>query len=106
MRETIHRVLAAEDEAKRLVETAREEGEAHLADCRRQAESLAADAGREVRLASAALLEAAAVEARREREELIRQASVEIAGTLRLDEVLARQAVDAIVQCVCGRGRS
>ncbi len=106
MRETIHRVLAAEDEAKRLVETTREEGEDHLAECRRQAEALAADADREVRLASAALLEAAADEARREREELIRQASAEIAATLRLDEALARRAVDAIVECVCGRGRS
>jgi vacuolar-type H+-ATPase subunit H len=106
MRETIHRVLAAEDEARRLVEVARGEGEAHLADCRRRAEELAADARREARLAGAALLEAVAEAARREREERLRVASAEIAAAVRLDEVVARRAVDAIVRCVCGRGRA
>ena len=83
MRETIQRVMATEDAAMRLVAAAREEGEA---------------------LEAEGILTAAVEEARREKEERIRQASAEIEATIRLDEDAARQAVDAIVRCVCGRG--
>jgi vacuolar-type H+-ATPase subunit H len=106
MRETIHRVMAAEDEAKRLVEAARKEAEALLADCRGQARALAENAERETRRASAELLAAATEESRRERDDRIHEASARIAATIRLDEAVARQAVDAIVRCVCGRGRT
>lgn len=106
MRETIQRVMAAEDQARRLVESAREEVEAYLVDCRRRARELAQHTEREARQAGAEILEAAAEEARREREDRIRKASAEIEATIRLDEAVAREAAEAIVRCVCGRGRS
>ena len=106
MRATIQRVMAAEAEARRLVEAARKEGEAHLADCRRRARELAENTEREARLAGAEILEAAAEEARCEKEDRLRKASAEIDASIRLDEAVAREAVDAIVRCVCGRGRS
>ena len=106
MRETIQRVMAAEDRAKRLVDAARMEGTALLADCRRRAQELAESSEREARLAGAELLESATREAHREKEDRLRKASAEIEATIRLDEAVACKAVDAIVQCVCGRGRS
>ncbi len=106
IRETIQRVIAAEDEAKRLVEAARSEGEALLVDYRRRAKELAANTEQELRLAGAEILETAAEEARCEREDRIRKASAEIEAVTRLDEAVAREAVDAIIGCVCGRGPS
>jgi vacuolar-type H+-ATPase subunit H len=106
MRETIQRVMAAEDGARRLVDAARIEGTAHLVDCRRRAQELAENIEREARLAGAEFLEGATKEAHREKEDRLRKASAEIDATIRLDEAVARKAVDAIIQCVCGRGRS
>ena len=96
--------MATEDAAMRLVAAAREEGEALVADCRRQARELSERTQKETRLEAEGILTAAVEEARREKEERIRQASAEIEATIRLDEDAARQAVDAIVRCVCGRG--
>lgn len=106
MRETIQRVMAAEDEAMRLVEAAREEGEAFLVDCRRRARDVSERTQREARLEGEELLEASAEGACREREERIRRASAEIEASICLDEAVARQAIDAIIRCVCRRGSS
>jgi len=106
MRETIQRVMAAEDEARRLVEDARIEGEAHLDDCRRRAQELAERAQREGRREGEEILRAASEEALRQRERLIHSASAEIETMIRLDEPVACQSVNAIVRCVCGQGKS
>jgi vacuolar-type H+-ATPase subunit H len=106
IRETIQRVIAAEDEAKRLVEAARNEGDALRADYRRRAKELAENTEQELRLAGAKILETVAEDARREREDRIRKASSELEAIIRLDEGVAREAVDAIIRCVCGRGPS
>lgn len=101
MRETIQRVMAAEDEATRLVEAAREEGVAILAEGRKRAQELTDRIRQEARLAGEAILRTATEEAHRDREERLRRASAELETSVRLEEATARQAIDAIVRCVC-----
>ncbi len=102
MRETIHRVMAAEDEANRLIEAARVEADALRAESRRRAQELVENGQREARLAAAALIDAAVREAEAEREDRIRTARAELEASIRLDETVARKAVDAIVAYVSG----
>ncbi|WP_005035443.1 hypothetical protein [Holophaga foetida] len=105
MRDTIQRVMAAEDEATRLLEEAQKEAEAFLAQCRQRAREVVEEGRAEARREAEAILGRAEEEARREREERIRAASAEIETSLQLDETLAGQAVDAIVRCVCALGQ-
>lgn len=106
MRETLQLVMATEDAAARLVDAAREEGEALLADARRQARERLEACRKEARLEAEGILKAAAEAAGREKAERIRRAAGEIEATVRLEEPAALAAVKAIVQCVCARGPS
>lgn len=104
MRDTIQRVMAAEDEAAHLVGTAREEAEAFLGECRRQARELSEKRQRETLREAEELLRSTEEEAHHEREERIRQVSTELTNSLHLDAALASRAVKSILHCVCGRG--
>ncbi len=55
MRETIRRVMAAEDEVKGLIDAARAEADALVAESRRRAQELVDAGQRETRLAVAAI---------------------------------------------------
>jgi vacuolar-type H+-ATPase subunit H len=102
MRDIIQKVIAAEAEAKHILEKAREESDGILTHAQRQAQELTDRVRREARLEGEQMLAAAAQEAEREKQECLARGAAEIVTQVRLEEALMQRAVRAVVRSVCG----
>jgi len=102
MREVIHRVLEAEDQARRLLEAASAEAEGILSEADRRVQELVARVQREAQVEAAQILDSATQEADREKRELLSRAEAEIKAQVQLEETAKERAVEAVVRCVCG----
>lgn len=102
MREVIQQVIAAETEAKQVVQAARIEAGQLLASTRAQAREVIEAAQREAKLESERILAAAETDAIREKAEQLARAAKEIEMNIRLDAETARTIAEAAVRCVLG----
>jgi len=103
MREVIQKMVAAESEAKRVLQAATAEAEHILADARRQAQGLLEQSRRDARAEAARVVEAAAQEADREKKELLVKEIAAVEAETRLDDATRRAAVEAVVRVVSGQ---
>ena len=102
MREVIQKVIEAEIQAKRLVETSQAEAEAILSTARRQSQELVARVEKEARLEAERIVEAGALEAEREKNERLGRAAAETETQVRLEGPAQQRAVESVVRCVGG----
>lgn len=102
MHDVIQKVIAAEAEAKHIVEAGRSERDRILSDAQQRAEGVVGQACREARADAGKMIESAVQEAEREKQECLARAAAEIEAQIRLDEATRQRAVEAIVRCVCG----
>jgi vacuolar-type H+-ATPase subunit H len=102
MRDVIQKVIATEAEAKQQVLAARAEAERILSEAQKRELELTAAARSAVQLEANSLLAAAAEKAAQEKQERMAAAAAGIEIEINLDEPARRQAVAAVVRCVCG----
>ena len=103
MRDVVRKMVEAEGEAERTVETARAEADRLLAEARRQAHEILECGRREARAEADQIVQKACDEAERERKERLAEAVAGIEAAVRLDEGARQAAAEAVVRRVCGR---
>jgi vacuolar-type H+-ATPase subunit H len=102
VREVIRRVIEAEDEGRRLVESARAEAERTVADARKRARDSAEAEGRAAQAEAARIVaEAVAAAGERKRSDLASIAET-VETETRMPPAARQSAVEAVVRCVCG----
>jgi vacuolar-type H+-ATPase subunit H len=101
MRDVIQKVIAAEGEAKLIVQAAWKESDRILTNARTQTQELMDRARKEARLEAERMLEAAEHEANQEKQERLTQAAAKIQTQIQLEEPIMQRAVGIVVRCVC-----
>ena len=101
MRDFIQKVIATEAEAKQMVAAAGSEAERILSETQKRAQELTATARSAFQFEAKFLLAAGAAKAAQEKSARQALTAAEI-GEKNLDEPARRQAVAAVVRCVCG----
>jgi vacuolar-type H+-ATPase subunit H len=102
MRDVIEKIIVTENEAKSIVETARTQAEAVIAEARRKGQDTVEQARREAGAEAETIVQTAVDAAEREKASSLALARTRIEQEIRLDEENIRQAVEGVVQCVCG----
>jgi len=95
--------MAAETEAKRLVEDARAEADRILSDARKKGQDVAARAYQEAGVEADRIVAAAIDAAEKEKQESLARAAAEIASRIGLDEPARQSVVEGIVRYVCAK---
>lgn len=103
MRDVIEKVIAAEAEAKRMVEAARAEADRISSEAQKQGEELVARTRRQARAEAESMIEAALRAAEQEKRERLARIAAEIETEVRLDESTRQRAVTGAIRCVCGQ---
>lgn len=103
MRDVIQRVIAAEAEAKRIIEAAKTEADRISSDAQKKGQHLVAQARQEARAEAERMLEAAIHGAEREKQERLACIAAEIETQVCLGETIRQRAVAGAVRCVCGQ---
>lgn len=104
MRDVIQKVLEAEKQARELVESARTEAAATLAAARKQAEERQRESAERTEAEAQHMAAVAVAAARQQQRDLLARAEAGLARRLKLEDAVRREAVDAVVRCVCGLG--
>jgi vacuolar-type H+-ATPase subunit H len=102
MRDVIQKIIATENEAKAIVETARAEADRILSDARKKGQDIVERSRREARVEADRIVEAAVEKAERERENRLAHAAAGIESQIQLDQNSSQWAVEGVVRCVCG----
>jgi vacuolar-type H+-ATPase subunit H len=102
MHEVIQIVMATEAEAKRLVQAAKAEGERIRSEARKRAQESTATAREEAQIEAGKILALAAKNSAADKQVRLAAAKVEIERQIILGGPARRQAVNAVVRCVCG----
>jgi vacuolar-type H+-ATPase subunit H len=102
MRDVIQKVMAAEHEAKQLVEAARAEAVGFLSAAQNQAREQLETSRRVARAEAQQILADADASAQHEKSAQLNRAIAEIRATIRLDETTRQAAVAAGLRVVCG----
>lgn len=103
MRDVIQKVIAAEAEARRIVEAARVEADRISAGAQKQGEELVVRTRQEARAEADRVVEAALKTAAQEKRERLARVVAEIDTQVQLDETARQRAVAAAIRCVCGQ---
>ncbi len=103
MRDVIQKIVATENQAKRIVEEAKAESDRILAEARKQAQDISMkaymDAGREAQ----DIISHAAQAADEQKQESLAKAAEAMEREILLDEALRQKMVEEIIGHVCGR---
>lgn len=102
MQNVIGKVISAEAEARRLVETAQKEADQILADARSRSRELLERTRQESRLEAEKTLALAAGDAEREKTESLARAADEIKNNIHFNGTRLQTAVEAAVRCLSG----
>jgi vacuolar-type H+-ATPase subunit H len=102
MRDVIQKVIAAEAEAKQKVLSAQAEVQRLVNEARKLAQEKKETARQTAQLESDKIMASAISSAEAGKQKQLAQAAADIAMQVRLDADTARQAVAAVVRCVCG----
>lgn len=103
MRDVIQRVIAAEAEAKHIVEAANTDRERISSDAQEKGQQLVAQARLEARDEADQMVETARLEAEREKQARLACVAADIETQVRLEETAKQRAVEAALRCVCGK---
>ncbi|MBU6398976.1 MAG: ATP synthase F0 subunit B [Verrucomicrobia bacterium] len=101
MHEVIQQVLAAEAEAKRLVEQAKADAERLRLAARSQSQTLIAQARQEARAEAERLVSQGRQRAEDEKRRRLTQAKAEIEAQVRIDGATRQCVAVAVVRCLC-----
>ncbi len=101
MRDVIQMIMATENEAKTMVESARAEAERIMSEARKKGQDLIERARQEARLEGQQIVRAALEVAELEKEKNLALIRAQIARDIQLDDDSRRSAVEGIVRCVC-----
>ena len=102
MRQIIEQVLAAEAEAKRIIEAAQAEAEQVISEAQVRAQELLERAHQTAREEAEAAVAAAVGAAEHEKKQRLAQIAIEVGQQVRLSSTRRTGAVEAAVRCLCG----
>jgi len=102
MQDVIHRVMEAENEAKKILQHAREEGERIISVARQKAKTEEEKVRNEVRETARRLIENARLAAEKEKAAKLERATQEVLESVQIDEVKRERLVEAVVNFVAG----
>jgi vacuolar-type H+-ATPase subunit H len=102
MRDIIEKIIVTENEAKTIVEKARSQAEDIVAEARRKGQDMVEHARRDAGTEAEKIIQTAVNAAEREKASSLALAHDRIEQGIRLDEESTRQAVEGVLQCVCG----
>lgn len=102
MHEVIQKVIAAEAEARGMVEAAKAEANRLLSEAQKQGQDLIAQVRLESREEADRIVKAAVLAAEREKQERLARMACEIEAEVRLDADTQQRAVIGATRCVCG----
>lgn len=102
MHEVIQKVIAAEAEARRMVEAAKAEANRLLSEAQKKGQDLVAQARHESREEADSIVKSAVLAAEREKKERLARVACEIETEVRLDADIQQRAVTGAIRCVCG----
>jgi len=102
MRDVIQKIIATEAQARQKVQAANSEAERILSEARRDTQELVTAARQTARLAAEKMLATTLQTTEAEKQERLAHAAAEIETQVKVDEATVRQAVEAVVRCVCG----
>jgi vacuolar-type H+-ATPase subunit H len=102
MRDVIHKVIGAEAEAKRIVESARAEAEQTIARTRTEAQKLAAESAEKTRMAVQELLTAVVRQAELEKQQQLLSIAAEFQTAIHVDPEAMHRAIESSIHCICG----
>jgi vacuolar-type H+-ATPase subunit H len=103
MQEVLKKIVATEAEARRQVQAAQAEAGQLLARARLEAQGIRERANQDVRVAVADLLAANEAEANTEKTHALDEAAARLRAACHLPDDTVRQAVAAVLRCVCGQ---
>lgn len=102
MHEVIQKVIAAEAEARGLVEAAKAQANRLLLEAEKQGQNLIAQVRQESRVEADRIVKAAILAAEREKQERLARVACEIEAKVRLDADTQQRAVTGAILSVCG----
>ena len=101
MKEVIAKIMEAEAEARQLVEAAHAEAEQILSAGRESAQTLTAKIRRDTHYQAEQVVRETIREAQQEKQANLARYAADLETTIRLDEAVKHQAVEAALRCVC-----
>ena len=103
MRDEIQRVMAAEKEARQILDEADSERDRILREARIKAEELIARSRLETRKETETIVADAIKQGEQEKEGRLAQIAADIENQIHLDDTDVEKAVEMVVRSVCGR---
>lgn len=103
MRDVIQKIVAAENQAKRIIEEGRAEADCILSEARRQAQDISMKAYQDAGRDAQEIIAEAAREAQGGRQRNIEKALVSIEQEVVIEEDLKRKIIEKIVRRVTGK---
>ena len=102
MQDTIPKIIAAENEAKRIISEANQKKDRILREARDEAEELTMASRRDIREETERILMDAVQDAEQRKRESLEQLASDIEKQVRLDPAFVKEAVDTVVRRVRG----
>jgi vacuolar-type H+-ATPase subunit H len=101
VREVIQKLIATEQEARDILERARQECDAIVRHAQARAQEILQTAQQQARMEADQLLQTARQQAAAEEREGLARADAEIESQMQLNPIVRQRAVRAVVRCVC-----
>lgn len=101
MQDVIQRIIAAESEARRIVESAKSEADRILSDAQKKGHDIIEQARTRALLESDEIVKAAVKKAEQEKQLHLADAVIEIEKQIRLEPRTKQLAVEGVIRCVC-----
>ena len=105
MRDVIHKIVATENHAKRIVEEARAQADRIISDARKQAQDINMNAYQDAGREAGEIVAAAVRAADDEKRQRLENASAAIEREIVIDGTSRQAVIEEIIRHVCGLGR-
>lgn len=103
MRDVVQKIVATENQGKRIIEEARAQADRVLAEARKQAQDISMKAYQDAGRQAQEIVNEAVREAEDQKRESLAKASEAIEREVVIDEGLRQKFVEEIIRHVCGR---
>jgi len=101
MRDVIQKIVAAENEARVIVEAAKAEADRILSDAKKKGQDIGERTRQEALVEAEKIVEAAVEAAEREKQRRLAEAAAQIESQIQLEPATRQWAVTEVVRCVC-----
>lgn len=101
MRDVIQKIIAAENEARLIVEAAKAEADRILSDAKKKGHDIVERTRQEALIEAEKIVEAAAEAAECEKQRRLAEAAAQIESRVRLEPAARQWAVSEVIRCVC-----